>query len=800
MVALVIAAVGSFVSCKDYDDDINNLQKQIDNAALKSSVEALQSTLDGKIATAQSAAQAAKDAADKAATAAAAAQKTADAAQTKAQVDAAIEAAKTAAQAAAKEYADQVASAAKTDAAKDAYDQAKAYVDAEVAKVTATIPTEAAIKAIADASAAALDEALATELKAWVNEQIDAIDVKGQVDDAVAKAIEKIDTATANVAAIWSAVTSIEFVIGNNNVWNNTQFLNFQYGEEKANVFGNATELHAYKAADEYKTYTAGADIKAENVYLVRVSPVTADLTTAGVKLMNSNKKYDDILTRAGETGLWKLTVTLKEGTDIEKLQEATHAIVKNNVTTSAAVYAFAVNNSEAAAADRYAVTAYDLKPLVNEYTPTSTLNFNVNGNAVGTIHNRWAYDAVSQLYYVEAEDETINRDEANWELRWVANAAKGVTVPDTKIIAKGGSDSKTANYGIDAADVRVALDPLAVKVGEPIIIDFNAADYMFVDRYYVLYDKDNAIESQPSEWNSWNEYDVTGLAEMKKSTERLVITINDKKAEGDILGFRLYAVNYDGTLVDPDGKAFYVQVGSLTGDNDVVIPGTFNVNESSATFAMPAAIETLISGKRNSVIVKYNFRDLGYADAITLNAANFPVRVWATIANNAPSTAANVDVRITYLASDQLSALGKAQTANTVNKVEYILLTVMNPEAVVDKQSIITTPVYVTNPDDHDKNVARLSFYLTKGNIVGTTAWGNNLPTWKTGYAPVDGVVTLYPGIDQAAPYWNVDHSADLAVPVDLNMYTNNLRTTTVPTLTVKVNGTKLGAGAAAG
>ena len=33
MVALVIAAVGSFVSCKDYDDDINNLQKQIDAKA-----------------------------------------------------------------------------------------------------------------------------------------------------------------------------------------------------------------------------------------------------------------------------------------------------------------------------------------------------------------------------------------------------------------------------------------------------------------------------------------------------------------------------------------------------------------------------------------------------------------------------------------------------------------------------------------------------------------------------------------------------------------------------------------------
>ena len=162
MVALVIAAVGSFVSCKDYDDDINNLQKQIDNAALKSSVEALEKTLNDKIAAAQSAAQAAQTAADKAAT-------TANAAVTKTQLDDAISAAKTAAATAANEYADKVATAAQTAAAKEAYDQAKKYVDDEVAKVTAAIPSEDAIKAIAAAAAAELDGKLATELKTWVN-------------------------------------------------------------------------------------------------------------------------------------------------------------------------------------------------------------------------------------------------------------------------------------------------------------------------------------------------------------------------------------------------------------------------------------------------------------------------------------------------------------------------------------------------------------------------------------------------------------------------------------------------------
>ena len=48
--ALMVTSTGTFVSCKDYDDDIENLQGQIDNLATKSDVEAklsqLQAALD----------------------------------------------------------------------------------------------------------------------------------------------------------------------------------------------------------------------------------------------------------------------------------------------------------------------------------------------------------------------------------------------------------------------------------------------------------------------------------------------------------------------------------------------------------------------------------------------------------------------------------------------------------------------------------------------------------------------------------------------------------------------------------
>ena len=54
---------------------------------------------------------------------------------------------------------------------------------------------------------------------------------------------------------------------------------------------------------------------------------------------------------------------------------------------------------------------------------------------------------------------------------------------------------------------------------------------------------------------------------------------------KGDVIGFRVYAVNYDGTLTDPDGRAFYVAVGDAK--VDMTIPATtvsLDMNTANAT------------------------------------------------------------------------------------------------------------------------------------------------------------------------------------------------------------------------
>ena len=167
MGAMAIASVGMFTSCKDYDDDINNLQKQIDGITaqnLQSQLTTLQgalTTVQGSATAANDAAKAAKSAADAAAEAAKKAQGTAD------EANAAAEAATKLAQAA-QATADAAAKASEVKALEDAIKDLQAIVDGKVSQAELA----EAIKGV-EAKIAAIDEKLLT---------LD--DVKKLLDDA----------------------------------------------------------------------------------------------------------------------------------------------------------------------------------------------------------------------------------------------------------------------------------------------------------------------------------------------------------------------------------------------------------------------------------------------------------------------------------------------------------------------------------------------------------------------------------------------------------------------------------------
>lgn len=322
-------------------------------------------------------------------------------------------------------------------------------------------------------------------------------------------------------------------------------------------------------------TYEKGQDVKDDNSIIVRVNPVNAELTkNTKIVLLNSKgesledyvtvgepAKFTDLIVSRAATvnsGLWKLPVHVAKGVSDEEFKKATQ------VDGKTILYAVAVKNTETQkdAQDRYVVSTYDVKPSYEDFKANKNFTFNVAGTSVNNIHNRWTG---SEILGENGRDYSTTNPESEW------NGYGPATAP---VYKTEGDVHKNVQNSMN--DARYGNSLLQVEVGKKFTISdvtaltesnvaTNAADY-----YYVVLDKKNAIESGVSEINAWNSYDITGLNKTVKAGESLDLVINSKSANTDIIGFRVYAVNRDGKLLDPDGKAFYVIVGDAISGNIV--------------------------------------------------------------------------------------------------------------------------------------------------------------------------------------------------------------------------------------
>ena len=334
---------------------------------------------------------------------------------------------------------------------------------------------------------------------------------------------------------------------------------------------------------------------------VVRVSPTNAELTPANISLINSQgkelnefvdvqsvKPYKKLITGATRAanategnGLWTVTFKLKDGVDIQKFEEAT--ISQNSYVQ----FAVAVKNttSEAKESPRRVISAYDVDVKGSSYEPANN-NILVQGNDdvwknIYDIRNRfgrWYENGEEKLgaYSSETREHVSGVNELEWAGKTPYTAEEAANHTQ---LAKNNDE------------IRAWRNPLPVTVGKKINIAVGAmlggnntpsyyntqtGRYYAVKGFYVTLDKDFAIESAPSELNAWAKYSyenvgvtnskgtITKAAHMFYGNEGY-ITINsleDTEIKGDIIGFRVYAVNFDGTLVDPAGRAFYVKVG----------------------------------------------------------------------------------------------------------------------------------------------------------------------------------------------------------------------------------------------
>ena len=506
MGVLTLSSVSTFTSCKDYDDDINSLQEQVNKAALSSDVEALKTQVTNAATSAQNAATKAEEALTKAG-----ANET-EIAKVK-----------------------ELATKNGTDVAKALTDAANAATDAANAATAATAAQDSANAALT--KIAGLDKDLkklalnaqshvtATQLKNSLDSLSDVINEA--TSDSIAKLTKIVNGYKGGINALYTAVTQVSLVgswfeDNGNSLWNGDCDLTFKTGTIGANYTFGAKEKDnkdGEHSADPKKSYVKDASINFPSEFLVRINPVNAKITPDMIKLIDSKgndldklvkvvdvEKFDNLLTttRASETGLWTVKVQLQDGV---KIKDDGLKADGNHI-----LYAVAVNNTAsqaetvADAASRYVVSTYDL-----------------------TVQGTEPYVGATDLGDVQVKAES----------------------KDWKSVS-----SLKPNTG--------ATDPIYAANGENVLVSFK--NLSNVDRFYVVRDDNNAGESEASELNAWKSYEYQGLNQVVAVENGLGVgTLNIKinGQVGDEVQFRIFAVNYDGTLVEQKGRPFRVYVGA---------------------------------------------------------------------------------------------------------------------------------------------------------------------------------------------------------------------------------------------
>ena len=608
--ALLLASAGTFTSCKDYDDDISNLQEQIDEneaslteklAAVESSISSLQSAQS----TMQAAIDAAQQAADDAAAAAAQAEANAIAAATE-QLES-VKAELT-------ELINQGDKALQSDI--DAVNATIGTINGQIETLTAMVNKhEEAVSALQEAntqleqSIAGLDEQVKANataignLQAGLKTQVDALkayqgsndaDVAGiltdveelqakiaelagsedmgtlqnQIDEirnacqTVSDQIDQIDGLTNALFFAWyEGVTGVSLTISNVADYNaqNIQLLSAVAVAD--NTFGEELKDNSLfqPIANAPMAFEEGERTRLQASFLMRVYPVTATPAAEDIRLINSAgedltesqvevisvEKYDGVLTRAASsTGLWKVTLGVKEDTYSDLEFDAMTTRI-NGSKIEYPLFAVAIEDTRVGVTNqenRKVVSEYNLTFANNAKAAKDRLQFTVNDKRVEDIYNRATHnvDAVMDDKYLPTEYVWINGAQA-------------------KPIWEGGLQN------VIEGDNRSRKPYLDVTSKEDITIQLSDKMLESVVAYYVVLDKNCTTSSDESELTAWNTFEpsIEGINTLYKTSETNgKITLKFTEDVNDVIGFRVFAVNANGTLVDPDGCSFYVKVG----------------------------------------------------------------------------------------------------------------------------------------------------------------------------------------------------------------------------------------------
>jgi hypothetical protein len=665
MGVLTLSSVSTFTSCKDYDDDINSLQEQVNKAALSSDVEALKTQVNNAASSAQNAATKAEEALTKAGANETEIAKVKELA-TKAGTDVAN---------------------ALTNAANAASDAAKAADAAKVAQDSAN----AALTKIAGLDKELKNLALNAQSHVTATQLKNSLDSLSEVinkatSDSIANLTKIVNGYKGGINALYTAVTEVSLIgswndeVNGSSLFTDESHLIFKTGTIPANYTFGANEKddeNGEHSADPKKSYVEGASVNFPSEFLVRINPVNAKITPDMIKLIDSKgndldklvkvvdvEKFDKLLTsRASETGLWSVKVQLQDGVKPENVEQK----VQNG---DHILYAVAVNNTAsqaetvADAASRYVVSTYDL--TVNGTTPY------VGANNLGNVK-------------VKAESK-------EWK-----------TVSSIK------SSSTSTNKPIYAAN------------GENVLVSFE--NLSNVDRFYVVRDDKHAGESDASELNAWKSYEYQGLNQVvavEHGTGVGTLNIKINGQVGDEVQFRIFAVNYNGTLVEQNGRPFRVYVGAQSTTTSVAGNLVATGKETMETGWLP------ISG---------NLKKDG----------TLPPTVWVTVNN------VKIEANVEYAKDNE----GNPAPAGDNSKIKFAKFSVNAADLIKWADGATATG---TIKDNANLTVNTISVSLTKVMPTAESTKALMKYSWKDNQLS-NGVYTAY--LYPAADAWTTENVA---------------------------------------
>ena len=205
----------------------------------------------------------------------------------------------------------------------------------------------------------------------------------------------------------------------------------------------------------------------------------------------------------------------------------------------------------------RNVVSAYTLDLAPDKNNNASELNFNLykdinDPTNVADVYNRWSITDYNNVR------SNIHSGAIEYEWKNSVQAALSYT-----------------NTYASNRDTRNDEGAYSVKAGETFYVDLSKTCDQYnrpnVKYFYIVLDRDfvNATGDQDSELAAWNSYEssIKGINKVYTVDDptNAVAAMSIDIEYDDVIGFRVYAANADGSLIDPDGRAFYVQVGEPT-------------------------------------------------------------------------------------------------------------------------------------------------------------------------------------------------------------------------------------------